>query len=299
VEWSLGVIIWAVTRKRLRSVLVFVAVDVLVVAALAVLLLVRYGALDDVGDAITFEPVRGNSLTVATTFPAAGFWEGSDVDHVTGGMEYELARELADHLDLRRVEVVQVSFEDLVRGDADDFDLALAQISVTEQRERDVELSETYLTTPVGVVGRTGTEADDLATARELRWGVGEATTQADLVEDKVRPEREPRTYRSTTAALEGLAKGEVDLVAADYIRALAEADAAQGDLALVAQIDEPQYYAALLPKDSANLEPVNAAIRDLRASGTLGELQDALYARFHVDPDSVPTIGVAPSAAP
>jgi ABC-type amino acid transport substrate-binding protein len=274
---------------------VFVAIDVLVVAAVAVLLLEGYGNLDDVGDtAVTFEPVRPNALTVATTFPAAGFWEGTDVDDIGGGMEYVLARELADRLDVERVEVVDVPFDDLVRGHADDFDLALAQISVTERREEDVELSETYLTTPVGVVGRDGTEAPDLATARGLRWGVGRATTQTELLDDKVRPEQEPRTYPSTSAALDGLAQGEVDLVATDYIRALAEVDA-RDELALVAQIDEPQYYAALLPKDSPNLDVVNAAIRQLGASGTLGELRDALYARFDVDPDSIPTIGVAP----
>jgi polar amino acid transport system substrate-binding protein len=277
-----------------RSTLLVATCGVLVVVALVVVALEGSGIFDQLSaDADAFEPRQADVLTVGTTFPSAGFWEGTDVEHVTGGMEYDLARELADRLDLADVEVVHVPFDDLVEGHADDFDLALAQISVTAQREADVELSETYLTTPVGVMGRRGTEAGDLADARELRWGVGLATTEADLVDDRIRPDDDPRTYPSTTDAIAGLAAGEVDLVATDYLRALAEVAADQA-LDLVAQVDAPQYYAALLPKDSSNLDAVNAAIRELRADGTLRQLRDALYARFDVDPDSVPTIRVA-----
>lgn len=271
--------------------LLFLVLGVLLAVGPLVVLLESHDTIGEVGGS-TFQPRRGNVLTVATTFPSAGFWEGPDVDHVTGGMERDLARELADRFDLDRVEVVHVPFHELVGGHARDFDLALAQISVTEQREADVQLSETYLTTPVGVVGRPGTSVPDLAAARDLRWGVGRSTTQADLVEDRVRPEDDPRRYPSTNKALDAVAGGEVDLVAVDYARALAEV-ADDDSLALVAQIDAPQYLGALLPKDSPNLDAVNAAIRELRADGTLEQLHDDLDARFDVDPDSVPTIHV------
>lgn len=270
--------------------LVFVVLGALLAIGPAVVLLESLDLVGEVGGSGRFRPRRPGVLTVATAFPSAGFWEGADVDHITGGMERDLARELADRLDLARVEVVDVPFDDLVSGQADDFDLALSQISVTERREADVQLSETYLTTPVGVVGRPGTSVPDLAAARELRWGVGRATTQADLVEDRVRPDEEPTHYTSADRALDSLLAGEVDLIAMDYARALAEV-ADDDRLALVAQIDATQYYGALLPKDSPNLEAVNDAIRELRADGTLEELRDELDARVDVDPDSVPTI--------
>jgi polar amino acid transport system substrate-binding protein len=273
-------------------VLLFLVLGGLLAIGPAVVLLEHYDTIGEVGDDTTFRPRRPGVLTVATSFPSAGFWEGPDVDHVTGGMERDLARELADRFDLDRVEVVHVPFDELVGGHAHGFDLALSQISVTEQREADVQLSETYLTTPVGVVGRAGTSVPDLAAARDLRWGEGRATTLADLVDDRVRPKDDPRLYPSTNRALDALADGEVDLVAVDYARALAEV-AAHDTLVLVAQIDAPQYYGALLPKDSPNLDAVNAAIRELRADGTLEELRHELDARFDVDPDTVPTIHV------
>jgi polar amino acid transport system substrate-binding protein len=240
-----------------------------------------------------FEPLQPDTLTVATTFPSAGFWEGGSVDDITGGFEYDLARELAGRFGLSNVDVVNIPFEDLVGGTASGFDLALAQISVTLQREEDVQLSDTYLGTPVGVVGRPGEEVDDLADARDLTWGVGEATTEVDVIEDRVRPHDDAEIFETTTEAVAAVAAGEIEAVAADFIRAVAEVAANPGELALVAQIDDPQYYAALLPKDSDNLEAVNSAIRALRTDGTLGRLRDELYDHFDVDVDAVPTIRV------
>jgi polar amino acid transport system substrate-binding protein len=268
--------------------LVTVGIVTILVAALSGC---HVASVDDATD--PFDPVHAGRLTVATTFPSAGFWEGTSVDDVTGGYEYDLARELGARFGLGQVEVVHVPFEDLVSGQATGFDLALAQISVTLRREEDVELSDTYLTTPVGVVGQPGDEVPDLATARDQTWGVGRATTEVEVVESRIRPHDDPELFESTTEAVEAVAVDDVELVAADLIRAVAEVAANPGALALVAQIDDPQYYAALLPKDSENLEAVNAAIRALRTDGTLADLRDQLYAHFHVDVTTIPTIRV------
>ena len=43
---------------------------------------------------------RRAELTVATSLPAPGFWDGADVDELTGGFEDGIARALADRFDL-------------------------------------------------------------------------------------------------------------------------------------------------------------------------------------------------------
>ncbi|HEY8544329.1 MAG TPA: transporter substrate-binding domain-containing protein, partial [Acidimicrobiales bacterium] len=171
------------------------------VLALAVVAAVVVG-----GDDRAFVPVTPGTLTVATSeVPAAGFWAGRDADHVTGGFEADLAAALADQLGLDRVAVVTRSFEELVDGSAEGFDVALAQISITGDRERRLDLSRPYLTTPVAVVGRAGAdEVPDLAAARELRWGVARSTTEADLVEDQLRPDADPVVYDEVGDALHG-----------------------------------------------------------------------------------------------
>jgi polar amino acid transport system substrate-binding protein len=241
-----------------------------------------------------FTPLEAERLTVATQFPAPGFWEGSDADHVTAGFEYELALDLADQLGLDEVQVVEVPFDRLVEGRADGFDLALAQVSVTHERAEVVELSEVYLTTPVGVIGRPGLDVPDLETARGLTWGVAASTTEVDVLDDLVRPDDEPTVYATTARTVRAVLRDDVDVAALDYLRGLAEVDE-DDRLALVAQITAPQHYAALLPKGSSNLEAVDAAIRRLRADGTLRRLEDELNDRFDVDVNDVPTIRVTP----
>jgi polar amino acid transport system substrate-binding protein len=236
------------------------------------------------------DPVHDDVLTVATQLPARGFWNGSTPAGIRGGLEAALADDLADRLDLDRVRVVEVAFDELVAGEAEGYDIGLAQVSVTGERRQDVDFSRPYLSTFVGVVGRPGAEVPDLAAARELRWGVARSTTEQDLVADHVRPDREARAYPDTTATLAAVAGGQVDVAAVDLLRALAEVSA-NADLSLIAQIAAPQLYAGVLPKGSPNLEAVDAAIRALGADGTLRRLSDELFDTFHVSTDDLPTI--------
>jgi len=243
----------------------------------------------------SFDAVTADVLTVASSeVPAAGFWEGRDADHVTGGFEHDLARALADELGLERVVVVERPFDDLVGGSASGFDIALAQISITPGRSRRLDLSRSYLTTPVAVVGRAGAdEVPDLASARELRWGVGRATTEADLVEDRIRPDDDAEVYDDAGDALRGVLDGEVDVVAVDFVRGLAEVDAEPG-LAMLAQVNDPQHYGALVDGGADDLSAVDSALRALEADGTLDDLREELFDRFGTDVAGLPTVRVA-----
>ncbi|MGB0097664.1 MAG: hypothetical protein WBP81_34645 [Solirubrobacteraceae bacterium] len=64
----------------------------------------------------TFTPRTPGVLTVATSdVPSPGFWEGTP-GHVTGGLEYELARDLAQRFSLKSVRVTIVHFHRVVTG---------------------------------------------------------------------------------------------------------------------------------------------------------------------------------------
>src|SRR6266511_2437805 len=268
--------------------------------ALAVGVLTASGGLAACGDetsggaAGTFRPLTPGVLTVATTFPVAGFWEGSDVAHPTGGFEYQLAEELASTLDLAGVKIVDVAFSDLVEGKATGFDIGLAEVSVTSARRQRVDFSTSYLTTPVAVVGRAGTEVEDHAAARALRWGVTESTTEVEVVDDLIRPEAEAQRFATSGEMLNAVVGGLVDVAAMDYVQAVIDVS---GDerMTLAAQITAPQNIAAVLPKGSKNLDAVNSALRRMKANGTLDRLTDDLYAPYDVDSNDVPTIRVTP----
>jgi polar amino acid transport system substrate-binding protein len=253
-----------------------------------------------------FTPLHEGVLTVATELPAPGFWDGGgpcgrDPERLTGGFEHDLAEELADELGLDRVEVVDVPFDRLVGGRARGFDVALAQVSITHERQEHVAFSVPYLTTPVGVAGRADLDVPDLAEARTLRWGVGRATTEVGVLDDLVRPDDDPTVFPNVGQALAAAGRGEVDVAAADWFEVLGamaaagKAEVADDALALVAQITAPQHYGVVLPKGSDDVDAVDSALRALEADGTLRRLRDRLDDRFPVDPDDVATIEVTP----
>ena len=94
-------------------------------------------------------------LTVATTLPAPGFGEGDDVTIVGGGYEWGLARSLADEFDLD-LKVIDVPFADIVAGQLEGADMALAQIEFTTERGEVLDFSLPYFASDFGVLTLAG-----------------------------------------------------------------------------------------------------------------------------------------------
>jgi polar amino acid transport system substrate-binding protein len=96
--------------------------------------------------AADFKPVKGDTLSVITSLPGPGFWEGSDSDptKLNAGYEYDIARCLQEMFGLADFSVRNVSFEAIETGTATNYDLALSQTSITPEREKVVDFSEPY-----------------------------------------------------------------------------------------------------------------------------------------------------------
>ena len=146
----------------------------------------------DAADAAYNAPVTITAKVDAVA-PATGkpsgvvrFWEGDDVSTLAGGFEWGLARALADELGLR-VSFRDVPFPDIVTGELHGADVALAQVSITDEREDRVEFSVTYFdSAPAVLAPRDADDIHDLATARDRSWVVERATTEEAFVGDVV-----------------------------------------------------------------------------------------------------------------
>lgn len=106
------------------------------------------------GSGVGFTSVKKGKLTVHTALPAAQWWQGTTVDKLTGGFEFELAKDLCAQLGIGRVRIVAVKRADLVAGNTNSFDLGLAQIAITPDATTPdvtkVDLSASYYTTGAG-----------------------------------------------------------------------------------------------------------------------------------------------------
>lgn len=221
----------------------------------------------------TFTPGSAGELTVVTSdVPTTGFWQGT-ASRVTGGLEYELARDLAQRFGLKSVRVKIESFDRIVAGQLDGADLALDLITPTTQRERRLAFSSPYLSGDPTVVVRSGTRVPDEAAALTLRWGAVRGTTLADVVGGLINPRGRVGMFDSTSAMLDALENRQIDAVLLDQALAVVTADHSGGRLQAVAQLPESETIVAALPKNSANLEAVDSAMRAFTADGTLYRL--------------------------
>jgi polar amino acid transport system substrate-binding protein len=225
------------------------------------------------GAAGTFTPRTPGTLTVATAqIPDPGFWAGTP-QHPSGGFEYGLAHALAARFGLGRVRVVIVPFAELVAGDLGGADLALSDITVTEEREEHVDFSSSYLKAPPSILVRPGTEVADVDAAQELRWAVEGGTTLQHALEDAIRPNAPPSILHHQREALLALRMDRADAVMLDLPVALAYARQSPKTYAVAAQLPSEDVLAAALPKGSENLEAVDSALRAFNADGTIERL--------------------------
>ncbi len=263
------------------------------VVALVASVAVSCGADQDAGG--SFEPSIPGVLTVATSLPALGFWDGDDIDHLTGGFEWGIAEALGERFDVD-VTYVDVPFEQLAAGDLGEADVALAQISITDGRLDIMDLSEPYYLTHAGALARNGIELRDLADAKELRWVVEESTTEQDFLEDVIRPDDEPIISPDREHTLDALRDGRAEVALLDLPTAMVIANVS-ADLEVPAQFATEEQYAVALPKDSANTEAVSSAIRAFATDGTLDDLIETYLAPLlGGDPDDVRLITTKPA---
>jgi polar amino acid transport system substrate-binding protein len=245
----------------------------LLMLALAGVVLAGCGDRTTSAAAGAFTPRTRDVLTVATSvIPTPGFWDGT-ADHPTGGLEYELARDLAQRFGLRSVQIRLVHFHRVVSGNLGGADLALDLISPTTARARVLDFSDPYLDAAPTVVVRTGTQVPDLATARTLKWGAVRATTLVGVINNLIDPDTPVTVYDDSAQLLAGLGSGDVNAVLLDLPFAVAVAQESGGRLSAVAQLPQSETIAVALPKSSANTEAVSSAIRAFTADGTINRL--------------------------
>jgi len=221
----------------------------------------------------TFTPRVKGTLTVATAqIPDPGFWYGTFA-HPTGGFEYALAQALAERFALKRIEVVEVPFHELVRGQLGGADLALSDITITEQRAQYLDFSTPYLKAPPAIVVRPGTEVADVNTARDLRWAVQNDTTLKQALEKQIEPTTKTLVFEHQSEVLAALRSGRADAVMLDVPVALAYAREAPRSYEVVAQLPGEAVLGAALPSGSENTEAVDSALRALKSEDEIDRL--------------------------
>jgi polar amino acid transport system substrate-binding protein len=239
-------------------------------------------------NSIHITPAKAGTLTVETTLPAPGWWNGTTPESIKDGYEYCMAAELANMAGLKSVTVKNVSFDQLVAGRTNDFDLALAEISITDERKKVVDFSTPYFDSNIGVLIKKGADVtEDNITSKTCAAYSG--TTSVDFLKNELKC-ASTKVYPDSPTLYQGLLSGQVDADFLDTAIVLAEAKQTGDKLQVIGQYQTGEKYGAIYPKGSANEDALNQGIQTLIDDKTLDKLSSTyLGPAFGGDPSAVP----------
>src|ERR1700747_176600 len=106
------------------------------------------------------KPAVPGQLTVEVSLPAPGWWNGDTPETIKDGYEYCMAADIAHRAGLDKLIVVNTSWAKLIGGQTTNYDLALSEASITDERKKVVDFSIPYFDSDIGVLVKKGTKVD-------------------------------------------------------------------------------------------------------------------------------------------
>jgi polar amino acid transport system substrate-binding protein len=233
-------------------------------------------------------PAKTGQLTVEVSLPAPIWWNGDTPEAIKDGMEYCMAAEIAWRAGYDKLEVVNVGWDALIAGQTADFDLAMSQISITDERKKIHDFSVPYFSSDIGVLVRKDAPVDE-KTIKSAKIGVQQATTGAAFVQDKLGI-TDVQVYPDQGDMFAALRAGQVDVAVTDTSIVLAEVVANPDKVDVVGQYKTGESYGAIYPKGNANNATIDKIMQSMIDDGTIAKLgAKYLAAAWGRDPAAVP----------
>lgn len=192
-----------------------------------------------------------------------------------GAVAWAVAEELGYGDD--EVDFIAVPFDNSYAPGEKEFDFYLAQVSYTDERATQVDMSDGYYYSNQSLVANADTpitEATSIADVAEYRLGVQVGTTALTYVEEQIQPSQDVMVYNSNDAAIAALNAGQVDGIVVDLPTAFFITAVQMDNGTVVGQFpavgDEQEYFSLVLELDSPLTDCVNQAIAALDESGEL-----------------------------
>lgn len=225
--------------------------------------------------------LKGRTLLVGsdTTYPPMEFldYSSSEGGPEFAGFDIDLMREIAKLINVK-VEFRSVASFDGAFGElaAKQYDVLISSISITDARKQMVAFSDPYLSVGqvvmVNIEDTTVTAPTDLVNA--FMVGVQKGTTGEHEVKKLGVPEDRIRAYEDIQIGFHELTTAEIAAVVTDGPAAAAAVTTMPAKLKIIGEpFTTEQYGIALQPGDSELAAAINAALKELKANGTIDAL--------------------------
>lgn len=211
------------------------------------------------------------TLTMVTNaeFPPYEYKEGDNVV----GIDADVAQAIADKLGMK-LEIVDTKFDAIIPGvQSGKYDMGMAGMTVTPEREQSVAFSDSYATGIQSIIVKKGSDiksVDDLSEKSKI--GVQLGTTGDIYAKDDFGDEA-VQEFDKGADAVQALIAGKIDCVIIDNEPAKAFVASNEG-LEILSTSYAEEEYAICFKKDNTELQTkVNGALKELIADGTLQEI--------------------------
>lgn len=236
---------------------------------------------EDAGDAATDGAEGASSevalisegeLTVCTNTPYEPFEYEEDGEII--GFDISIMDEVATDLGVE-VAALNTGFDGIQSGaalEADTCDAVISAITITEEREENLDFSDPYFDADQAVMVQADSDIASMDDLSEATIGVMQATTGADWVTDQGYVGTE---FEDLGLQVQALRNGQVDAIVNDIASLAAYADDEVVVLDTIATGE--QYGIGVKQGNTALLDAINATLERIQGDGTY----DAVYAEF------------------
>ncbi len=213
------------------------------------------------------------------------------VDPASGnaiGWEYDAMAEIAKRINIK-VTYENISWDAMIPAVSEgQFDMGMTGITIRDDRKEKVDFSDPYMRSEMVMMVKGDetrfNDAKSFAADPDLLMAAQPGTTPFyvgvyDILDGN---ESNPRIklFETFGATVQALKTGDVDLVLTDGTAGAGYVEASNGGLKIVGEKLGTEDFGFIFPKGSELVGPMNAAIADMKADGTL----DALNKKWFLD---------------
>lgn len=223
--------------------------------------------------------VNAGQLTVCSDvpYPPFEFEEGGEYT----GFDMDLMKAIADNLGLE-FSVQDVGFDGLQSGAvlaAGQCDIAASAMTITEEREQNLDFSEPYYDSKQSLLVPSGSDVTSIEDLSGKKVGVQQGTTGAAYARENVPDDAEIVSFPSDAELYPAIKAGNVAAVLQDLPVNLDHTE--DGAFEIVEEFETNEQYGFAVAEEGKDevLNAVNDELQALRDSGKYQEIYDSYFA--------------------
>lgn len=203
-------------------------------------------------------------------FPPYEFHDGGTIV----GIDAEIAGAIAEKLGME-LQIEDMAFDSIIPAvSSGKADVALAGMTVTEDRKANVDFTDTYAQAAQVIIVKEDSAVAGPEGLEGKKVGVQQGTTGDIYVTDEMGEDAVER-YNKGFEAVESLKQGKIDAIVIDREPAKVFVSENEGLKILDEAYTEEEYAIAVKKGNTELLDQINGALKELKESGDLQKIVD------------------------